>query len=657
MLFITLALQIFRLLLIGVFQQQATHLTLDNLLEVMGMGLRFDFSTAALWAMPSFLLALGVTLLPVGRLVSTVRTIVAALFSLLLVWLGGADLIFFDEYNDQFTQQIFGLVDDDTTAILITIWKEYHPLLFLSLVLPLSWVTWRGIRRWQTWTPGWWQQWLQHPPVVTLRWLSAFGVMLLFVALSRGGLLWGEPMRLKHAFIVDDLFLNRTVVNPFRALQFAIDGYRAAHEGGGLATLWPSGNIREAAEVVAGRSALEKSGNDLDTLLSRTAPGPLGTRAPRHLFLILNESHSGWTVLPEYRWVGLSPEVAKLADRGIYFRHFLSAAYGTMPAVNTLFTGMPDAGLNINYEPRSMQHPYPSAIAAIFQKLGYRTRFFYGGPLSWQRIDAFAPSQGFDEVYGGGDISGKGVPTNEWGVADGYLFDFVSRHVDDATPSFNLILTTSNHPPYDLDLEGLGYPLAGKELPAPLQATKAETVKVLGHLWYSDQQIGRFVHETEQRLEAPLFAITGDHTSRLQVHFPDDNVAEQYLVPFVLYGPEILPQAAMPETAGSHTDITATLVELAAPAGFHYVAYGENLLTRPSSSYAQGYRFLIGEKSIVTDTQPPQRFRLPGQQVLAGADESALDAAIRYHHALRALSWYRVREGTSLPDAGAATAQ
>lgn len=54
---------------------------------------------------------------------------------------------------------------------------------------------------------------------------------------------------------------------------------------------------------------------------------------------------------------------------------------------------------------------------------------------------------------------GSWAVTNEWGVRDEDIFRFVAGKLDDATPSFNLVLTSTYHPPYDINVYGEGYPV------------------------------------------------------------------------------------------------------------------------------------------------------------------------------------------------------
>jgi phosphoglycerol transferase MdoB-like AlkP superfamily enzyme len=195
-------------------------------------------------------------------------------------------------------------------------------------------------------------------------------------------------------------------------------------------------------------------------------------------------------------------------------------------------------------------------------------------------------------------------------------------------------------------LQELGYHIKD-ELPAPLKATKNETVKVLGHLWYADQQGGRFVRQAEKQLDNALFAITGDHTARLQIRFPGDSVVEQTAVPFILYGPKVLNETNNKMTAGAHIDIAPTLIELATDKGFTYTAFGENLLTKKSPTIGLGWQYLIGEDFIANDSEEYGVFALAASERTETRPE--LQEERKHYNALRALSWQRIKRDNQLP--------
>jgi phosphoglycerol transferase MdoB-like AlkP superfamily enzyme len=641
--YITLTLILFRLLLIAIFFDHAAPASgAASILTVAANGLRYDISTAATWVLPTFLLSLSALFSNRDGWLTKLRSLSASLYVIFALLLFGADIIFFYEYGDQFENHIFGLFHDDTRAILITIWKEYHPLLFLAIATPLILFNLYLIHRWLTYTPPPMRVFLARLQTRSVRIVAGLATFFFFAAMVRGGTLLGEPIRLKHAFVVDDMFLNRTVLNPLSAMRYTLQSRLELEGDSALKHFWPNENLSEAVNFVRHQRGEEDyTGKDLEEGLSLSV-APHAGHKPKHIFLLLMESHSGWTVMPTYRNLGFSPEFSKLADEGIYFPHFLPAANGTIGSLNALITGHPDSGLNLNHESTALE-PYGSSIATIMKQLGYKTRFFYGGFLSWQRLDSYARNQSFDEVYGGGNMSASAT-TNEWGVDDEHLYQYVLDTVADDTPSFNFILSTSNHPPYDLPLDEMGYHL--KELPAPLKATKQDSAKVLGHLWYADKQAGHFVRTAEKKLEHALFAITGDHTARLMIRFPGDSVAEQYSVPFILFGPEVLGQTATLPTAGSHTDIPPTLISLAADEGFRFPAYGEDMLHTRDDRTGFGWGHLVGSSFMANNAEGYGVNTLPG--VALPSEHPELNDDIKRSRALRALSWQRIKHGNSL---------
>ena len=349
---------------------------------------------------------------------------------------------------------------------------------------------------------------------------------------------------------------------------------------------------------------------NLDVRAWSNAPEGFSGIRPRHIFLVVMESYDCWPMLPEYRSLGLTRQLEELAREGISVNAFVSAGDGTMPSLGSIITGLPEVGVFVNYQPSS-RTPFPCSAAPIFKRLGYTTRFFYGGYLSWQRIGDFCRPGGFDQVYGGGHIV-TGDLGHEWGVPDADLFQFIEKTVSDGEPSFNLIMSTSYHPPYDLDVYGMGFPL--REMPPDLKSRSDNTAdfNIFGHLWYADRSLGDFVRVMEQKLGDPLFVMTGDHSSRRFIN-SRPNLYERSAVPCVLYGKAVLAGIVPPHAmAGAHIDLVPTLVELCAPAGFEYSSFGGNLLDPSRPPIGFGIRTIVGPDYIFEVDHPDQVRTFPG---------------------------------------------
>ena len=637
--FFMLTLSLFRAAFLVAFRSRIGAATpaSDILLAALN-GLRYDSMAAFWWIAIPFLASALTGSVDIGRSADRLRRTFGVLFVVLtsIAWI--FTFVFFKEYNEQFNYFIFNLYYDDAGAILKTIWADYHPIPYLiaiggiiaaSLALRASFVQ---------------SEWAALEGVRTRRFslLSRTLIILLVLALlvvaSRGSI-GRRPAQRKDAAISTDEFLNKAVVNPYFSLLFAVQDHAWQTGLAGLESYLPDRNVRRAAQEFFGDHS---SHDDLDAYLLKHAKGPKAT-PPRHIFLIVMESYDAWPLLKQYASLGLTDNLSRLAKNGISFENFLPASDGTMQSLSAIITGIPYSQVEINYQ-MTARKPYPSSLAETFKRLGYRTRLFYGGYLSWQRFGDFARDQGFEEVYGAPHMS-AGVATHEWGVDDEYLLDFVAKTVDDARPSFTLIMTTSYHPPYNVDVRGKGFPLT--EVPAALAPLFDGTtdLNMLGHLWYSDKCLGDFVNRIEGKLRNPLFAFTGDHYGRKFINVKPD-FYERSAVPFILYGKESLRGITLPPgAAGAHIDIGPTLVELAAPKGFEYYAMGQDLLFPRKQFLGIGWGRIIG-KDFLFDAGRREFHPLPGRALPDDLpDGRELRATFTRAYGI---GWWRVRQGAKL---------
>jgi phosphoglycerol transferase MdoB-like AlkP superfamily enzyme len=261
--------------------------------------------------------------------------------------------------------------------------------------------------------------------------------------------------------------------------------------------------------------------------------------------------------------------------------------------------------------------------------------------LSWQRLGDFG-EHGFDEIHGGGEMSER-LTGNEWGVDDEDLYDFVLKRLGEQ-PTFNLLMTTSYHPPFSVNLEAKGFP---REKIAPELAARGfarEETRILGHLWYSDHALGNFVKAVEKRFPNSLFAITGDHWSR-RAFSSRPILFGQRAVPLVLCGPQVLGAFQTRAHRRQPHRYRATLVELAASSGFIYHSFGRNLLDPARPQVGYGNRTVLTPEVILDVTAQGQVQDLQGHPA---QDRVPVDALRLRYQQLHAMSWWRVMKGKDL---------
>lgn len=612
-----------------------------DLLKCVTNGLRFDASVATYWMAVPMLLSVSCVWRDFAWLADRVRLAFGVLFLTLSLAMSAATVAFFQEYHDQFNHWIFGVIYDDRRAILRTVWAEYHvvaDLLLLGVAALLGGLLLRRLLA---------RAFIAQATLARLaekRWpkLASAFLLPIFLLVGLRGSLGPRPLQEKDLAVTADDLLNKLTANSYYALKFALRHQQLLTKANGLKTFLPQGDVGAAARL------LFPAGNprDLDACLEKRARGFAGQH-PKHVFLVVMESFDAWPMLPDYESLGLTPRLSQLAKEGLSVKAFVPSADGTMPSLSTMIAGIPHAGVFLNYQPSS-RRPFPCAAASIFKRLGYTTRFFYGGYLSWQRVGDFCKDQGFDEVYGGGHVSPWGIG-REWGVPDGELFRFVAKTVADDQPSFNMIMSTSYHPPFNMDVYGMGFPL--REMPDALTNRWDGKVglKVLGHLWYADRCLGDFVKAADQKLQAAVFAVTGDHWSR---HFLNGKptLFERTAVPCVFYGPKVLPGVhTPPRLAGAHIDLVPTLVELCAPAGFQYHSFGSDMLNPSRPALGFGLKTVISP-DFIFEVDHPERFQpLPGPT--QPGPLTPLPLLRQMHQALHGLAWWRAMRGSALPAA------
>lgn len=634
-------LEAFRLVFIAAFHAKLGEgFSAAGLAGALLNGFRYDSRAMIIWVAVPVLFSILCAFRDWERLADRVRLGFAVAFLVLSLFLCRVAVGYFEEYDNHFDERMFGLVYDDAGAVMITIWKEHHVILWMLLLAGLAVAGAFALRRYLR-NPILKDELARRLLGTTPRRISAAVLAALLVFVAARGSVSRRPVQLKDAAITRDELLNKSVVNPYMALHYTWSAHRRLLRSRGLEVFLPDRNIRAAARLATGRA---EDLPDLDAYLLRHAAGSPNP-APRHVFLVVMESYSAWPTLPRFEPLGLTKELSALARDGVSFPAFVASSEGTMSCLDSILLGLPYT-VPVNYQP-SARKAYPFSLAAIFKRLGYRTRFFYGGYLSWQNCGQHFRDQGFEEVYGGADM-GTWKEADEWGAPDEAIFDLAARTVADEPPSFNLIMTTSNHPPFPIDVAAKGFPL--KAVPAELAKDfdGSMPLKAMGHLWYSDRCLGNFVRRVEARKVPALFAVTGDHYGRRYIN-ARPSFFERSAVPFVLYGREALAaRAAPPGTVGGQMDIAPTLVELCAPAGFEYQALGRDLLAGGGRNLGVGSERVLGP-DFIADLEHGQVHPLSLPGVALPEKPPDLGELRRYCNAVHAVAWWRIMRGAELP--------
>ena len=326
------------------------------------------------------------------------------------------------------------------------------------------------------------------------------------------------------------------------------------------------------------------SSTRFDEAFTKTITTERLQQQPQSINIILGESYGLWPFLSEFNEPG-----AYLVEQGRKYaaspqamgtQMALAQGTGTMPAIIGLLTGMPDTGMYPNYSVGMLQEPYGLGIGPVMKKLGYKTVFWYGGFSTWQNVKNFALEQGFDEFHDASEMPSN--ETNAWGVADGDMFKAISTYMDKhrGEKIINVIMTTSNHPPYSVNVTKEGYDAdkVRKNLPDSIANTDKQ-INEMGHIWYADHVMGEFISKEEQSDPTSLFVITGDHSERFT--FAREQSANVFsTIPIIFYGQGIKKEWLSQDAFGMSIQIIPTLAELVGRTGQTYEAMVPSLFNQ-----------------------------------------------------------------------------
>jgi len=559
-----------------------------DLLHAFFLGLRYDLSTVSyIQIVP----VLTLTLLFLTGRSHWYRAIrqralpgyYAAVFSILGL-LQVIDHFYYEYFQDHINVLFFGFLEHDTGALVRTIWANY-PIVWVIVALSLvAWLIFRGCvrlvgrdrRRWR------WLDRLRSRPV-------AFALLLVLpagTALSARGSIGLFPLEARDAIISDHVFINKVGPNSVVMLSKAVQDQNRMTRGrvDHVERFQYAGDPAGAYRDMTG--APPRTDGDLWEVIGRTSLEQ-EHRTPPHVVLVIMEGLGGYWLRFHSETFDLLGELGRHLEEDYLFPNFVAASGGTMGSMSAAVTGLPNLpGWPLPSERELLTVSLRTTIVQPFEDQGYETRFVYGGKVGWRHLYDHVRVQGFDAIDGSDRITAamaggaRRGSKHSWGIFDEVLFDYIHGLLERAVaPQFLLVLTTSNHPPYDLPpgyAPGLQVP--PPELSSRLIGNRELAAARLRTYRYANDCLGRFISRLK---DGPLgrrtiVAATGDHGINL-VNFATEEQFERFTVPLYVYVPERhRPEHFDPSAVGGYLDLLPTLAELSL-SGAEYCTLGQNL--------------------------------------------------------------------------------
>lgn len=633
-----------------------------ELLQAFWMGLRFDAKIMAILLGPWLVVATALLPLPRVFLAGWRRLwpVWAIAIMVLINLLALINHFFFTFYQGPINSLIFGLFEDDTQAVLETIWSDYP---FFSLLIALTGMT--GIQvalmrhghRQERRRLGWRRATL----LVVVSWVALIG-------LGRGTL-GTFPLREMHMAVSSSAFVNDLVPSGPQALYLAWKERQVNQIGddpqSGLARYGFSSPM--AAAEVLGWSQADTPQAVFDHMTETTPARSAEKDKPPHVVFSLMES---WGRHPldfddaeDNDLLGhLRPWMQEKAD---YFPHALSAENGTHPSLEGLLFDTPISPLT---QSRYGYRQYSTSTMLPYERAGYHTVFLTSGSAQWRNLDGALKRQGFDEVLGESAIRER-FPDAEgstWGLFDEWMFRYGEELLKEAEANDEklmlVMLSITNHPPYKIPEDYEPAPLDVSRLGDELAVSPEFGTSILETYQYANDSMGRFLDrlDADGLMDHTLFAATGDHNTRSLMQYPDaHDLFDQFGVPILMWVPPAYrgDGEAQVEDWTSHRDIFPTLWAHSL-SDVQVPWMGRDLYTPQASPMALtfnhqdgGQGVMVSEAGAVTSLTDPTYYRwsndapdLEDRALAATASPSrALEDQAQRAQARMALEDWRIR--------------
>lgn len=574
----------------------------QDISRTLGIGLLFDIKVSAIAFSVLLLIAL---LLPARaalqarwlRSLPYVGATMATLFAASTV----ISVCYFATFSRSIDIFVFGLMDDDTHAILLTLWHGYPVLRALALLAAVLGITFWLARRWGASVLR--ARLAQRPLLPSaLRLLLIIGITVLACRGSLGTF----PLNKDDTSISSLRLLNDITPNGISAFFWALD------DRGNDKRFTP---VTEQDGAQLYQRFLGQPGHGLEPFMASTGANPAAQARPPHVVLQVMESmghHMNQYDRPGRDLLGaLRPHW----NADWRFDRFLSEGNGTIDSLSRLLVRSPVPAIS---QSSAASGNFASNAFTPFLARGYKVLFVTSGAATWRNLGSFASHLGAREFIDQLALKQRypEAESGAWGVPDEYMFRYIAERLAqadrDEQPLFIVALSTTHHPPFLVPEGGKrgGINLDDvKDLPYYDSWTGLDDA--FDTLRYANDQLGRFLTGLKASANGAntIVAVTGDHNILGVDYQADTDAVLARAVPFYLYVPQAYRGQSTydPSRPGSQKDILPTLYHLSLPDTPYFRSGCDLLAARPDPQWCFGYnnpRLLITRDGAYRKDRP-----------------------------------------------------
>ena len=581
-------LSLFRAFFLFYFSKGIDAVTINSVLPALWMGIRVDAKWLSLSLIPAYLILLPAYWKP---FLYKYSTLFAGLGLICMVFLNAVNFGFFSFYKTPISSLVFGFLQDDTRAILQTLWHDwpifnYLSVLLIGLTVPLliSGFSFNGLKA--------------NPKSHSLLLLGIVSILLL--AFFIRGSIGKFPLRQEDFAVSKVQLINASVPNGAAALYEAAKAWRNFQikgEPSQALTKFGYANLEEAKKDLAVRGKTSTQLSFRPNVVLAVMESMSGDIFNSHDSLVNNTLGALATALED----------------AVVFRKAVSIENGTFPSLEGLLFDTPISPISQSIYGRK---ELSFSQVRAFKEAGYRTIFLTGSPEPWRQINETFKFYGFEEIYGQAAI-GEKFPNAEkspWGIGDKWMFKFAEDLLKEAEgtgrPVFIMMLSTTNHPPFKVPDGEQVSKVDLSKLPKiiNLEGSYDGNMEMLLKTYqYAANSLGNFILDLKNKgwLKNTIVAATGDHNARMRYQ-SEGNWHHVFGVPVLFWLPDQqVKSSANSDRWVSHRDIVPTLLAMATGKILGNEK-GRNLFAKDVKEGAvsfigwSGSGFVIGKPGMVT---------------------------------------------------------
>jgi phosphoglycerol transferase MdoB-like AlkP superfamily enzyme len=571
-----------------------------DILKAFFMGARLDLSVIALINAPITLIFAVILILRKTSLVKSFFSFLQYYYCILIgliLTIFYVDFNFYAYFQDHLNILVFGLIEDDTSALIKTFYQNYNVLLIgagIIFFFAAAFFVSKFVLKLKEYN-------LKFPNIFVR--IAASLLAIAFIAIAIRGTFAMYPIGV-YSDVSSNVFINKTSINCFYTLQKAFEHREMERQDlDYVEKVGYKDNIRQAFADFLGENINKIPHNNPETsLIFKTQYDSQLEKLKPNVIFILMESFGGDLIKynsPKFNVLG---GLKKHFDEDIVFYNFTSEGRITIETIEALFLNIvfkPSTSMRIS-QSKYVFREYPFASVAPYKKKGYDTSFIYGGSSGWRNIGTFASNLGFNKILGEGRLKSS-WSKGSWGIYDEYLFDAIFEDLtSEGGSKFIFALTTSNHSPYTLPK---GYKVLPLEIPESLKEKiydMDEAGKRFATYQYANEMLARFIDRIKNSKYADntIIAVTGDHSFNL---YQIDSLLDRVKVPFYLYIPKSLkPKNIDTSVFGSHLDIMPTLYNISL-SNESYISEGIDLFSSRAKDTSIVYQEFAMDKAYALE--------------------------------------------------------